>query len=77
MIITLLAKVVKMSWFDHPELQSFIQDLIKFQTLSKEHLRIALTAMHDLIIEMSYVHKIKNLTINRRISLNFRDTALF
>jgi len=38
---------------------------------------IALHAIDDLIIEMSYVHKVKNLNISRRISLNFRDSALF
>jgi hypothetical protein len=26
---------------------------------------------------MSYVHKVKNLNISRRISLSFRDSALF
>lgn len=33
--------------------------------------------MNDLIVEMGYVHRVKNLTMNRRISLNFRDGALF
>jgi hypothetical protein len=29
------------------------------------------------VLEMTYVNKGKNLTINRRVSLNFRDSALF
>ena len=29
------------------------------------------------MLEMTYVNKGKNLTINRRVSLNFRDSALF
>ena len=37
---------------------------------------LSLTALHDLIIEMTYVHKLKNLNMSRRISLNFRDIAL-
>ena len=77
MVIILLAKIVKMSWFDHPELQGIVQDLTQLQTVSERHLLIALTAIHDLIIEMSYVHKVKNLTVNRRISLSFRDSVLY
>ena len=77
MVITLLAKIVKMSWFDHPELQGIVADLTNLQSLSERHLYISLAAIHDLIIEMSYVHKVKNLTVNRRISLSFRDSALF
>jgi hypothetical protein len=37
MIITLLAKVVKMSWFDHPELQGIVQDIIKLSQMSPSH----------------------------------------
>jgi hypothetical protein len=77
MVIILLAKVVKMSWFDHPEIQSVVQDLIKMFLMSDRHMFIALLAIDDLIVEMSYVHKVKNLNISRRISLNFRDSALF
>jgi len=38
---------------------------------------LSLTALHDLIIEMSYVHKVRNLNVNRRISLSFRDSQLY
>ena len=38
---------------------------------------LSLTALHDLIIEMSYVHRVKNLNVNRRISLSFRDSQLY
>ena len=38
---------------------------------------LSLTAIHDLIIEMSYVHRVRNLNINRRISLSFRDSQLY
>lgn len=77
MIIIVLAKIAKMSWFDHPELQSVVQDLMRLFTLSQGHMLVGLKAIADLIIEMTYVHKVKNLTVNRRISLNFRDNALF
>ena len=66
-----------MSWFDHPELQGIVVDLIKMCNMSPTHSLIALQAMNDLIIEMGYVHRVKNLTMNRRISLNFRDGSLF
>ena len=42
-----------------------------------EHSLIALYAVEQIILEMTYILKGKNLTINRRVSLNFRDTALF
>jgi exportin-7 len=77
MVIILLAKVVKMSWFDHPEIQSIVGDLVKLFFISDKHLLVALQSIDDLIVEMSYVTKVKNLNISRRISLNFRDTALF
>lgn len=77
MVVILLAKVVKMSWFDHPELQGIVTDLVKLFFISDKHLLLALKCIEDLIVEMSYVHKVKNLNISRRISLNFRDSALF
>lgn len=78
MIIILLAKVTKMSWFDDPEIQGVVQNLFNLQNMNNERLTLlSLTALHDLIIEMSYVHRVKNLNINRRISLNFRDSQLF
>lgn len=78
MIIMTIAKVTKMSWFDHPEIQGIVQNLFKMQTMNSERLMLlSLTALNDLIIEMSYVHKVKNLNINRRISLSFRDSQLY
>ena len=67
-----------MSWFDHPEIQAVVQNLFNLQNMNNERLTLlSLTALHDLIIEMSYVHRVKNLNVNRRISLSFRDTQLF
>ena len=67
-----------MSWFDHPEIQGVIQNLFSLQSMGNERLvLLSLTAIHDIIIEMSYVHKIKNLNVNRRISLSFRDSQLY
>ena len=77
MVIITLAKIIKMSWFDHPELQASVQELLEMQKMSERHRLLSLTAINDLIVEMSYVHKVKNLTVNRRISLSFRDSALF
>lgn len=54
-----------------------MSDLGKLFFLSEKHLLVALQCIDDLIIEMSYVHKVKNLNISRRISLSFRDSALF
>jgi hypothetical protein len=45
--------------------------------MSLEHSLIALYAVEQIVLEMTYINKGKNLTINRRVSLNFRDSALF
>ena len=45
--------------------------------MSPEHTLIALLTIDQMVLEMTYVNKGKNLTINRRVSLNFRDSALF
>ena len=42
-----------------------------------EHSLIALYTVEQIVLEMTYVNKGKNLTINRRVSLNFRDNALY
>ena len=48
------------------------------QKMNSERLTLlSLTALHDIIIEMSYIHKVKNLNVNRRISISFRDSALY
>lgn len=45
--------------------------------MSIEHSLIALYTVDQIVLEMTYVNKGKNLTINRRVSLNFRDSALY
>jgi hypothetical protein len=45
--------------------------------MSLEHSLIALYTVDQIVLEMTYVNKGKNLTINRRVSLNFRDSALY
>eukprot|EP00347_Sterkiella_histriomuscorum_P000570 403375338 len=71
MMIILLAKISKLSWFDHPELQNVVTEM------SLDHTLIGLLTIEQMVLEMTYVNKGKNLTINRRVSLNFRDSALF
>ena len=45
--------------------------------MSPDHILIGLYAIDQIVLEMTYVNKGKNLTLNRRVSLNFRDSALF
>lgn len=45
--------------------------------MSPEHRLIGLYAINEMVLEMTYVNKGKNVTINRRVSLNFRDSSLF
>ena len=77
MIIMLLVKIIKLAWHDIPELQTVVEDLIKYGTLSERHLLITLTAMEELIVEMGYVIRGKHLHAHRRISVSFRDSQLF
>ena len=72
----LLVKILKLAWFDIPELQSVIADLVKLGSVSERHLLISLTALEEMIIEMGYVTRGKNLHLHRRISVNFRDMQL-
>ena len=76
MVITLLNKIIKLAWFDQQALRMTVRDLIKLQTLGERHLWISLTALHDLIIEMSCLNRAGNLSVHRRTALSFRDNAL-
>jgi hypothetical protein len=45
--------------------------------MSIEHTLIGLYTVDQIVLEMTYVNKGRNLTVNRRVSLNFRDSALY
>jgi len=77
MVILVIVKVTKLSWFEHTEIQSIVSDLINLCNISQQHCLIAMKVMDDLIIEMGYVQRQKNLISNRRVSLSFRDNGLF
>ena len=73
MAIMVLVKILKLAWFDYPALQTSVLDLIKFANESERHLLISLTTLEELIVEMGYVSRGKNLHTHRRIAVNFRD----
>ena len=82
MTMLLLARVAKLAWLDQPE----IKDGLALELLSiigsnnPEHKLVGLTCINQLIEEMSYMTKHKNHShhsLNRRISICFRDSALF
>ena len=74
MVIMALVKIIKLSWHQYPEIQNTVSDLTKFEQFGERHLLISLTALEELIVEMGYVTRGKNLHTHRRISVNFRDT---
>lgn len=78
MMILLLAKIAKLGWFDDPDIKTgLVIDLNKImQNPNDQHKLIGLQAVDQLMVEMSYMTKMKNVTLNRRISLNFRDNSL-
>ena len=76
MVITLLSKLVKLSWFDQPALKSVVGELLQIQSLSEGHFMISLNAIHDIMLEMSYHHRSGRLIFHRRIAICFRDECL-
>lgn len=78
MMILLLAKIAKLAWFDDVEIKNgLVVDLSKILHISNdEHKLIGLQALDQLLMEMTYMTKMKNLTMNRRVSLSFRDASL-
>ena len=57
MVIMLITKITKLAWFDQPEIQSVVFDLIKM--CNSQQSRIALRALNDLIIELGYITRSK------------------
>ena len=76
MVITLLSKLVKLSWFDQPALKSVVNELLELQSLSESHFIISLTAIYDMMLEMGYHHRVGRLMFHRRIAIGFRDECL-
>ena len=79
MMMILLAKIAKLAWFDDPVIKTgLVPELTKIIQIKENpiHQLIGLRSLNELLNEMTYMTKMKNLTINRRISLNFRDTCL-
>ncbi|CDW71253.1 exportin-like protein [Stylonychia lemnae] len=76
MMMTLLAKILKMSWLDLPDMQVSISELNKVFDLSNEHCLVALLTSDQIITEMTYVFNGKALSINRRVSVSFRENAM-
>lgn len=79
MMMLLLAKITKLGWFDDPQIKNaIVPDLTAIlQSGNPQHKLIGLQAIQELIVEMTYMTTMKNLQVNRRTSLNFRDTALY
>jgi hypothetical protein len=75
MMITTLAKVVKLAWTENAEFRETIPELLKI-CQNPITLHVALQTLDDLILEMGCVQRGKVLVTMRRISLSFRDTAL-
>jgi len=77
MVLQLIAKICKLSWLDNLELKTLVDDILQLFTInSSEHILIGLYAIEQIILEMTYLYKGKTLTLNRRVSLNFRDSSL-
>ena len=63
MMILLLAKITKLGWFDDADIKhTIVPDLTMIlHSDSPRHKLIGLTALDQLIVEMTYMTKMKNL----------------
>lgn len=79
MMILLLARITKLGWFDDGEIKNgIVPELTRIlEQKNAEHRLVGLEALDQLIVEMTYMTKTRNLSLNRRVSLSFRDVALF
>ena len=77
-MILLLAKIAKLAWFDDADVKNgLIPEVTKLLEMSSIHHKlIGLQALDQIVVEMTYMTKMKNLSLNRRVSLSFRDSAL-
>ena len=77
-MMLLLAKIAKLAWLDDHDIKNgLVPELTNIlQVQNEQHRLVGLQAIDQLIVEMTYMTKMKNLTLNRRVSLSFRDTAL-
>ena len=75
-VILLLAKVVKVWWYDDKSHQEFIPEIFDFFNESLSHCLIGILILDQIIIEMTYVNKGTTMVQCRRISVNFRDKWL-
>eukprot|EP00347_Sterkiella_histriomuscorum_P015544 403356631 len=76
MMMALLAKILRLSWFDLPDMQISIVELNKLFEISEEHVLVALLTQDQIITEMTYSYKGKQLSVHRRISMSFREHSL-
>lgn len=82
MISLCLAKLVKLSWFeevqDSPELAAVIPKLAHLsKTTRNSTIKVlAIKVLNQIVVEMSFKAKKITPLVNRRISLNFRETHL-
>ena len=79
MMMLLLAKITKLGWFDDVDIKNgTVPELTKIvQSKNERHRVIGLEALDQLIVEMTYMTKMKNPSLNRRVSMSFRDAALY
>ena len=79
MMMLLLAKITKLGWFDDVDIKNgIVPELTKIvQSKNERHRVIGLEALDQLIVEMTYMTKMKNPSLNRRVSMSFRDAALY
>lgn len=54
-MVLLLSKIVKLAWHDHDSHKKTIDDLLEFIPQSQDHCIIAVLALEQILVEMTYV----------------------
>ena len=79
MMMLLLARITKMAWFDDVNVKNgVVAEIMKIiEQEHGPHRVIGLQTLDQLITEMTYMAQLKQMAMNRRVSLNFRDVSLY
>lgn len=76
-LLSLLARLTKLGWFDDPKHRDIVSEITKFLTASIDHCGVGLRALNCLVEEFNVPVTGRTLTHHRKTAVSFRDAGLF
>jgi exportin-7 len=76
-LLSLLARLTKLGWFDDPKHRDIVSEVTKFLTASIDHCGVGLRALNCLVEEFNVPVSGRTLTHHRKTAVSFRDAGLF